>query len=89
MLYGICFIILISLLFGKFITQIVLVTHPVTRTDGRRVLWEDRRRRHENAWSRNTEDGKVVQVMDRRAAALTVQFQEVSSFNNIAFHDFM
>ena len=58
MLYGICLIIFIFILFDKFITPIVLVTHPVTSDDGRLLLWEDRRRR-ENAWSRNIKEGEA------------------------------
>lgn len=47
---------------------------------------EEGMRMHEAETQRS---GKVMQVMDRYAAALMIQFQELSSLNNITFHDFM
>ena len=47
---------------------------------------EEGMRMHEAETQRS---GKVMQVMDRYAAALMIQFQGLSSLNNITFHDFM
>lgn len=88
MLYGICLIILISLLFGKLITP-----NCISNTSCNQEWWEmDVVGRQEKAWEcmeQKQRSGKAMQVMERRAATLMIPFQELSSFNSITFHDLM